>query len=295
MNKSKKIMGLALTVCLMLVLLTGCVKIELDISIKSDGKADVSMIYAMADSALDPGDSAMSPDELAEYEQDGWSAEEYSQDGYTGVLLKKTDVDLSDEEILDGSTGSIRKEGNLYIVDLDVYGSDSAEDFLETASWLKSSGGSFIVRLHLPVKPETHNATTVSEDGKTLEWDILEMDGKEPIHVEFKTGGVGAALGSVGKVIGIVAAILVVIGVILVASKSRAKTAPDPFYPADTRMDAPAPEAPAPDMPAETPVPDIPAEAVPEAPAPAEPAAASFIPTEVTHEEPEVPEEIIEE
>lgn len=284
MKRSKKIAALALTVCLMLVLLTGCIKIELDISIKSDGKADVSMIYAMADSALDPGDSAMSPDDLAEYEQDGWSAEEYSQDGYTGVLLKKADVDLSDEEILDGSSGSIRKEGNLYIVDLDVYGSDSAEDFLETASWLKSSGGSFIVRLHLPVKPETHNATTVSEDGKTLEWDILEMDGSEPIHVEFKAGG-AAALGSIGKVIGIVAAILVVIGVILVASKSRAKTAPEPFYPADTRAEAPVPEAPAPDIPAEAPVPDIPAEAVPEAPAPEAPATESFIPAEVIPEE----------
>lgn len=281
MNRTKKITALALTLCLMLVLLTGCIKIELDISIRSDGKADVSMIYAMADAELGDGDSAMSDDDIKEYEEDGWTAEAYSEDGYTGVLLKKTDVDLSETEILDGSSGSIRQEGNLVIVDLEMVSEEEQADFAETASWLKSTGGSFIVRLHLPVKPEAHNATSVSEDGKTLEWDILEMDVSQPIHVEFKTGG-AAALGSVGKVIGIIAAILVIIGVILVASKSRAKSAPEPFFPADSRA-----EAPAPDIPAEAPAADIPAEVVPEAPAPVP---ESFIPTEVTAEEPAVPE-----
>ena len=276
MKRFKKTAAMALMICLLLTLLTGCIKIEVDISIKSDGTADLAMVYAMADSAMDEDDSAMSDEDIAEYEAEGWTVEKYSEDGYTGVLLKKQGVDLSSEEIMDGSSGSIRKEGNRYIVDLEMIPEEDLGDFSETASWLKSSGGSFIVRLHLPVKPETHNATSVSEDGKTLEWDILEMDGGEPIHVEFKAGG---ALGSIAKVIGIVAAIAVIAGIVFVASKSRAKSAPEPspFVPEEA---APLEPAAAEPIPEET----APAEPAPEAAAPE-----SFIPAEVKPEE--TPEE----
>ena len=238
MRRVKKTAALAFVICLLLTLLTGCIKIELDISVRSDGKADIAMVYAMADAATDNGESAVTEEEIREYESEGWTAEPYSQDGYTGVLLKKQDVDLSEEELVDGSSGSIRKENDLYIIDLAMIPEEDQEDFAETAAWLKTSGGSFIVRLHLPVKPVTHNATGVSEDGKTLEWDLLEMDGRESIHVEFKAGA-GAVLGSIGKVIGIAAAVALIAGIIFVASKSRAKNVPEPFFPAESGYGTP--------------------------------------------------------
>ena len=237
MKKWKKAAAMALSLCVLLVLLTGCMKIELDINVKSNGKADLSLLYAMADSALDAGgDASLTPEDIEEYEKDGWTAEEYSQDGYTGVVLKKSDVDLSETEVMEGAEGSIRKEGSTYIVDF------------EPVSWLKTMGGSFVVRVTLPVKPVSHNATSVSEDGKTLEWDVLSMDVTQPIHVEFKTS-------NPALIIGIAAAAAVVIALIFVAMKSRKQPAPEAFAPGET---AGMPEE-APAIPEEAPV--IPEEA----------------------------------
>ncbi|MBR2098304.1 MAG: hypothetical protein IJ926_01300 [Firmicutes bacterium] len=255
MKQWKKAAAMVLSLCLLLVLLTGCMKIELDINVKSNGKADLCLLYAMADSAMDAGggDAALTPEDIEEYEKEGWTAEDYSQDGYTGVVLKKSDVDLSETEVMEGAEGSIRKEGSTYIVDFEPVSKEDQADFAETASWLKTMGGSFVVRVTLPAKPVSHNATSVSEDGKTLEWDVLSMDVTQPIHVEYKTS-------NPALIIGIVAAAAVVIALIFVATKSRKQRAPEAFAPGET---AAMPEE-APTVPEEAPVSTIPEEVTPE-------------------------------
>ncbi len=280
MKKWKKAAAMALSLCLLLALLTGCMKIELDINVKSNGKADLCLLYAMADSAMDAGgDASLMPEDIEEYEKEGWTAEEYSQDGYTGVVLKKSDVDLSETEVMEGAEGSIRKEGSTYIVDFEPVSKEDQADFAETASWLKTMGGSFVVRVTLPVKPVSHNATSVSEDGKTLEWDVLSMDVTQPIHVEFKTS-------NPALIIGIAAAAAVVIALIFVAMKSRKQPAPEAFAPGET---AGMPEE-APAIPEEAPVIPEEAPAIPEeVPAVPEEAPVSTIPEEITPEE--TPEE----
>ena len=267
MKQWKTIAATILSLCLLLVLLTGCMKIELDINVKSNGKADLCLLYAMADSAMDAGagDAALTPEDIEEYEKEGWTAEDYSQDGYTGVVLKKFDVDLSETEVMEGAEGSIRKEGSTYIVDFEPVSKEDQADFEETASWLKTMGGSFVVRMTLPDKPVSHNATSVSEDGKTLEWDVLSMDVTQPIHVEFKTS-------NPALIIGIAAAAVVVIALIFVAMKSRKQRAPEAFAPGETAA-----------MPEEAPVIPEEVQAAPEE------APVSTIPEEVTPEE--TPEE----
>ena len=281
MKQWKKAAAMVLSMCLLLVLLTGCMKIELDINVKSNGKADLCLLYAMADSAMDAGggDAALTPEDIEEYEKEGWTAEDYSQDGYTGVVLKKSDVDLSETEVMEGAEGSIRKEGSTYIVDFEPVSKEDQADFAETASWLKTMGGSFVVRVTLPAKPVSHNATSVSEDGKTLEWDVLSMDVTQPIHVEYKTS-------NPALIIVIVAAIAVVIALIFVATKSRKQRAPEAFAPGET---AAMPEE-APAVPEEAPVIPEEAPAIPEeVQAAPEEAPVSTIPEEVTPEE--TPEE----
>ena len=281
MKQWKKIAATILSLCLLLVLLTGCMKIELDINVKSNGKADLCLLYAMADSAMDAGagDAALTPEDIEEYEKEGWTAEDYSQDGYTGVVLKKFDVDLSETEVMEGAEGSIRKEGSTYIVDFEPVSKEDQADFEETASWLKTMGGSFVVRMTLPDKPVSHNATSVSEDGKTLEWDVLSMDVTQPIHVEFKTS-------NPALIIGIAAAAVVVIALIFVAMKSRKQRAPEAFAPGETASmpeDTPVVPEEAPVIPEEVPVIPEEVQAAPEE------APVSTIPEEVTPEE--TPEE----
>jgi hypothetical protein len=277
MKQWEKAAAMALSLCMLLALLTGCMKIELDINVKSNGKADLCLLYAMADSAMDAGggDAALTPEDIEEYEKEGWTAEDYSQDGYTGFVLKKSDVDLSETEVMEGAEGSIRKEGSTYIVDFEPVAEADQADFAETASWLKTMGGSFIVRVTLPAKPVSHNATSVSEDGKTLEWDVLSMDVTQPIHVEFKTS-------NPALIIGIAAAAVVVIALIFVAMKSRKQRAPEAFAPGETASmpeEAPAVPEEAPVIPEEAPVIPEEVQAAPEE------APVSTIPEEVTPEE----------
>ncbi|MBQ6569097.1 MAG: hypothetical protein IJL87_02450, partial [Clostridia bacterium] len=59
------------------------------------------------------------------------------------------------------------------------------EETVGYLSTIKSSGGYMNVNLELPVKPTDHNATTVSDDGKTLTWDLTTLGMNDKIYAEF--------------------------------------------------------------------------------------------------------------
>ena len=85
---------LAVLAVLVAVMLTGCMRVNVGIDVKSDGKADISLLYAMSDELMssfsdDEGDSesettALSPEEVKELEDEGWVYKEYKEDGYSG-------------------------------------------------------------------------------------------------------------------------------------------------------------------------------------------------------------------
>ena len=220
MQNLRKHICLPMITLVLVLALTGCIRVNLDITIKSNGKADISFLYAFQDSLtsmMDDGEGVgMSAEEVEEYRTEGWEVKDYAAEGYTGYIISKENVDLSETDLMEGSEGRIRKEGSLYIVDIELFSENDRKSFTESASMLKSMGGSFTVHLTLPVKPVKHNATSVSDDGKTLEWDIFSMNVAEPIHVEFRT--VNYAL-----IIAIVAAIAVAVAAVGIISRRRAK------------------------------------------------------------------------
>ena len=175
---------IAVTVCL-----SGCIRVKVDITVKKNGKADITMLYAAQEALASMTDSedtifSMTPEKAEEYRKDGWDVAEYAEDGYTGYILSQKNADLSKASLTEDAEGSLRKEGSLYIVDFDPLSEEDRENLSVYGPFIKSSDGYMTIRITLPVKPEKHNATSVSEDGMTLEWDLLEM--KEPIHVEVK-------------------------------------------------------------------------------------------------------------
>ena len=234
MNRLKKIAALALALCVLLTLLTGCIRIEIGIDVKKNGKADVSLLYAVSDGLMEDSSAGLSEEDIEEYENEGWSVEPYSKDGYTGYYLKRSDADLTNTELMDGSSGNVRKEGSRYIIDLSVLPESDQLDIRSSASWIKSMGGSFVVRMTLPVKPVAHNATSVSSDGKTLEWDILSMD-TDSIHVEFDAG-------SNVLLYALIAAAAIVIGAVLVFAKNHKQPAPEPIVPGEYNLQEVTPE-----------------------------------------------------
>ena len=187
--KYKKILR-SLLAAVMAVCLTGCIRVKIDIDVKKNGKADISVLYATQDGLSAMGGSTgplgLTLEQAEEYRSEGWDVADYAEDNYTGYVLTQKDMDLSKADFPDAGEGSVRKEGSLYIVDLRLFSEEDQGDLKTYGSLIKSAGGYFTVRVNLPVKPEKHNATSVSEDGKTLEWDILEMDAGEPVHLEVK-------------------------------------------------------------------------------------------------------------
>ena len=157
MQVLRKRLCLPLMLLALMFVLTSCIRINMDITIKKDGKADVSMLFAVQDSlgsmAGNEEGLGLSEEEANKYRADGWEVKDYAADGYTGYTLSKENVDLSQTDLMEGAEGSIRKEGSLYIVDIDLFSDSDQKEFTESAAMLKSMGGSFTLHLTLPEKP----------------------------------------------------------------------------------------------------------------------------------------------
>ena len=220
----KKFLG-AIIFVLMLFMFTGCIRFNTTIEVKKNGKADVSMIYA----AYDSGDGSSSSDDeedINKLKAEGWEVETYNEDGYKGYKCIKKNVDFVDlskglggdennEAGIDYDSLSVKKNGMTYVFDWDIMGSsDDSEDADDAETdqykdYIKQYNGYLTFVLKLPFKPKASNATEVSEDGKTLTWDLLEMKKGDKIHVEF-------SLINLPLIIGCVVAVIVIIAVVVI-------------------------------------------------------------------------------
>ena len=193
----------ALTLLLvMAVSLSSCMKMEVDITIKNNGKMDAKILYAVSEQVMAMAESdefGYSEEDLAEMKKNGWKVEEYREDGYFGYVMTQNNVStkairqaLANDEGDSSASEMLTKNGSTYVLDLPLGGlmpESSEDDMFDTMGMLRSFGASLKFRITFPSKPISHNATKVSEDGKTLEWDLLELKEGETVHAEFKAGG----------------------------------------------------------------------------------------------------------
>ena len=174
--------------------LSGCVRFNATIDVKKNGKVDVSMIYA-AMSLEDYGYEGNLFDEsvVEGFKDDGWEVEPYSSGDFTGYRVFRDDVAIKDivdslndkeSDVVDMNSFRFTKDGFKYVIAWDISGVGELDQIQAYKTYFDMTGGSLTVDVNLPVKPTAHNATKVSDDGKSLEWDLLEMDG-EGIHLEF--------------------------------------------------------------------------------------------------------------
>ena len=193
----KKIIALCLVLVLVLSL-TACIRFEATVKINKNGTADVSMLMAASDALASMGDGesiGLSEEEVAEYKAKGFEYEEYADvdAGYTGYILNRKGVDLQSgetkgdetgmESILDGEMFKV--DGKHVTIDFTPMSDSEYEESGSYLSMLENYGGYLKFNLELPVKPTKHNATTVSEDGKTLTWDMTKLKANESVHAEF--------------------------------------------------------------------------------------------------------------
>ncbi len=200
MNRLIKICKITFFSVLLAVLLTGCsskqsARINLDITIRRDQKVDASLLFAVLKEMAEY--QFFSTEDLRDMKARGWDYRLYSEDDYLGYVFTIQDQDLS--EIVNAVDGvetsfgglsseklSITRDGMSYTFQGQIFDDDDAQDIELYKTDFLNYGGCVNVVLHLPEKASSSNATFVSDDGKTLTWDLLNMGANQQMRAEFR-------------------------------------------------------------------------------------------------------------
>jgi hypothetical protein len=189
---------------LLLLSLAGCVEMKYHLTIHGNGSADLNYHLALDSSLANMGGEAGNPiaDARKDLEKEGYKVTDYSGNGKTGIdatkhFQKLEDIkgltkffDKDQKKMADQSGAFTIKRGffaNQISVNSAIdlgNGEPAPTDEMSKAmeqSMMSQFQMSFV--LTLPAKPKSHNATTVSKDGKTLEWK-LAPDRKNEIKLE---------------------------------------------------------------------------------------------------------------
>ena len=306
----RKLYAKAISVMVLLTLaafcFTGCVRFRTSMNIKSNGKADLTVIYGYYNELIDSDVESEMEDLADAFEDDGWTVDDYKKGDYEGYTFTMTNVKVNDfedifnadcfTEDLELGDFELTKKGSTYTInwDTNVVGDLNEEGI--TSEDLKTYGGFMEVEITLPSPATDDNATEVSKDGKTYTWDLLDGD---EVELTFTLINVGLIIAICAIVFVVFAAAAVVVILLIVKKKKPAKdsateapaaapvSSPEPASPIDFSapaspidFSAPAPAPAAPVAPVEAaPVVPAAAPAVEAAPAPvAAPAPAAEAP-----------------
>ena len=293
----RKLYAKAISVMVLLTLaafcFTGCVRFRTSMNIKSNGKADLTVIYGYYNELIDSDVESEMEDLADAFEDDGWTVDDYKKGDYEGYTFTMTNVKVKDfedvfnadcfTEDLELGDFELTKKGSTYTInwDTNVVGDLNEEGI--TSEDLKTYGGFMEVEITLPSPATDDNATEVSKDGKTYTWDLLDGD---EVELTFTLINVGLIIAICAIVFVVFAAAAVVVILLIVKKKKPATngaapeapaaapvSSPEPASPIDFSAPAPASAAPAaPVAPAPAPAPAAEAPAAPApAPAPADP------------------------
>ena len=233
------------------VLLGGCtLKEEFTFKIKDDKHVEAGVVVAydkeMIDGLMSMSDTSLKKEDITDdmrwaylekeskdedktpiegatitkYSEDGWYGYIYSKD--IGTLDELSTEDKNAEKVDINSSGL--DKAKLFIKDGDKYKSNMYID--KTSSDYKQMSSYKTYGAELPNKAISNNASEVTNDGKTLKWNLLEADNID-FEFEFAKKGISktliAIIAIVVVVIILIIALIVVIIAIVVASGKKKK------------------------------------------------------------------------
>lgn len=207
------------------LLLSGCLKMETDIEISNLDQVSMRMLLAVEDTY-----ASSIQDACADEGTDGVTVTPYNEDGFVGCVMEASGVPASEL----GSTGqdlSITEVDDEYVFVMGGLGAtaDLSEVGLEDAGMVSAMFTSFRVAVTFPGEVTSHNGSS-TVDGTTVTWtDPTDLVAGEGLKA---TGKAGIGLSGIllwTVLIGVAAA--VVIGVVLLLRARRKPTQPGDAYP----------------------------------------------------------------
>ena len=243
--------------CLMLIIFmtSGCMKLNVDMSINKDKSMNLSYVVAFANSLMNQSgtDTALDESDLKQAEESGFKVENYSDGSMTGYKFTKgfSNIDnISDEKetifdlekLLDGEEAKVFtvKKGlfkNTYSVKMQnntatemedemdlgsIYGdsssdySSSSNIFGDTDLSMLTSSMDLTFTVNLPNKPINSNATTTENEGKKLEWNLMDQN-LQNIEFEFELYN----MDNIYLTVGIIGVLVIIIIVIIIMNKKK--------------------------------------------------------------------------
>jgi hypothetical protein len=206
-----------------LFILTGCVKADYHITLQSNGSATIDYLLAV-DKLVLATSSQSDPfaDLRTKAIQDGYLVIDYEDETHEGLRMRKTisDVegakfstlnnelfDQADDLTLTTQRSLLTREFQIdTVLDLRNQQQDLFSSVMSSAMY---SQADIKLRVTLPITPKSHNANQVSEDGKTLTWNIM-LGQANPLQLNV----VIPNLWTIGLIAGVV--ILLIMSVLIV-------------------------------------------------------------------------------
>ena len=241
MKKIKLLCALATVMFLM----TGCMKYNTTMEVRSDKSMDFKIVYAMDLSSLggaaddSSSSSVLNESQKADFEKKGYKVLDYKQDNYKGVELiysvdnidkvsKEGDFSLGLNDMINENSEKNTffqiKKGflkNTYIANYDFKASNSStssstsdpETEAAMKEMVKNMDLKFIVKL--PNAAISNNATTV--EGNTYTWDLTK-ESTTNLKFEFEMYNITNICFLAG---GVLFAIILIVVIILAATKKK--------------------------------------------------------------------------
>lgn len=250
MKKSCKVL------CLMLIvfMMSGCVKANIDMSINKDKSMKLSVTSAVDQSLLQQygSEGLMDEETKNEAENNGFKVDEYSDGSMKGYTLSKEFKNIDDissdkkvnfdlEKLMNEENAQIFtvKQGffkNTYTVTMEnntsselesqmdfgdstTYGQDNSMDFSSNIDLSSiSSNMDMKFNVTLPYKAIKSNATSTENDGKKLVWDLMNQN-LQNIEFQFELYN----MNNVYLTAGIAVAIIIIIVIVIISKKRKPK------------------------------------------------------------------------
>ena len=216
---------------LALVSLSGCFKLDMDMTVNSDDTLDGVVVLAISE---DLADMAEEDSDLAEEDlPEGATIEEYDEDGFVGQKVTLDDVamaDLNETFSSEGDTGgpgewSLTHEGDEYRFtgDMDLTEMASDEDAeMDMSAFM--AGAELRVSFTFPGEVTETNGEV---DGNTVTWEPEIGEKNEMTAVASESSGLSALV--IGLIAGAGLVLLLAIAGLVLFARSRGKGAePEP-------------------------------------------------------------------
>ena len=177
----KKALSLVLAVVMIAMAFSGCVRTQSTLKFNEDNTCDLNYTIAvMAELLMDQETGEVtelfSEESLEGFKEIGFKYEKYAKDGFEGYTFTA-------KEDMAASTGKMGAFGQdpMFFIEKDkvifsypMLTGQSEEELAETAAMFEMLGGFGLITIEFPFAPIESNATSVSVDGKSLTWNILE-------------------------------------------------------------------------------------------------------------------------